>query len=482
MGVRALAMLFHKTFVTLFAVLLAVMGLALPKQSGILPASQPAENIPIKKEEGPVTLHILQSRGELGRYLQQAADRYTAVNPGVHIRIQTVEAPADYQVALRSRLLSGAQADLFHVLGRRDLLDLQALPCQMESLSDLSWADDTLWPGSLAAMTFSADTPEAEPRLLGLPLSVEGVGLLVNMDIFTQAGLSWNNSMTLADLADLFARLQSHINQGLLAENYPHLEAVTEFSAQDKAYLGGPVVDTLAAGSIAAPARAYQTQYLDMPLAPAAKELWRIMAYYSACTSWKQLLAVTQTRQLEDGIAAGRVAVVLQNGEAHRRIRAINPTIASHLRLMPIPLTLDDTAAPESDWPRQALFAHTPAYWCINADSPAPTKQAARQFLTWLYQSESGTALLAGSCQLISPYRQPAARQQDTSLALHGDLLRRLNNNNGEEILPSLWPDYPPEWREDTAQGLQNYLTGDLTWDNFIAQSKENWNRQSGLM
>jgi raffinose/stachyose/melibiose transport system substrate-binding protein len=418
-----------------------------------LPAAAAVEDVPVEEETG--TIYILQSRGEIGQSLQQAVEQYAAANPGVRFSVQTVAGDSNYSVALRARLLAGDRVDIFQVLHRTDVLELEP---HLAELSGLDWVREAV-PGTLDAVTVGN-------HLYGIPYSVEGLGLIVNGDIFEKANIYLGNIPTVAAMEEVFLKLQTMIDDGDLGDILPDLEAVTEFAAQDRAYLGSAVADVLLSEAYASPLEAFAADYLELPLSDNIKELVRIMALYSSCTSWAQLNDVTQNRQVEAGLAAGRVAVILQNAEVYRRIVAANPALGEKLRLLPIPLGTDEA-------PRSAVYTGVPAYWAVNAASSDSAKDASLRFLTWLYQSDSGTALYAGRFGAISPYRVAA---KDTGNPLHNQILRQMENDN---TLPMLHPFAPTGWGETIlAQNLQRYLAKELTWDEMIQANKEKWHEE----
>jgi raffinose/stachyose/melibiose transport system substrate-binding protein len=449
-----MAYIVYKCLAIVLAALVTLLSVGSCAATGdSLPAATAVEDIPV--EAKTETIHILQSQGEIGQSLQQAVDQYAAANPGVRFSVQTVAGDSNYSVALRARMLSGDRVDIFQVLHRGDVLELAP---HLADLSGLDWVREAV-PGTLDAVTVGN-------RIYGIPYSVEGLGLIVNGDIFEKANIYLGNIPTIAAMEEVFLKLQTMINDGDLGDILPELEAVTEFAAQDRDYLGSAVADVLLTDAYASPLEAYAADYLELPLSDNVKEFVRIMALYSTCTSWAQLNDVTQNRQIEAGIAAGRVAVILQNAEVYRRIVAADPAMGEKLRLLPIPLGTDEA-------PRSAVYTGVPAYWVVNAAASDSAKDASLRFLTWLYQSDSGTALYAGRFGAISPYRAAA---KDTGNPLHSQILRQLENGN---TLPMLHTFAPSGWGETIlAQNLRGYLAKELTWEDMLQANKEAWHEE----
>ncbi|MDR2931727.1 MAG: ABC transporter substrate-binding protein [Oscillospiraceae bacterium] len=413
----------------------------------------PADAYPIGLTGEVEIISILQSRGEIGQNLQQAADLYEPSSANIRLSIQTVANPSDYRIALRSRILSGERVDIFHLFGHQDLLDMQGYT---QNISDMSWVWDAV-PGTLDAMSLGASS------LYGVPYALDGAGLIVNRAIFEKANIYLGNIITLEALEEIFIELQEKINEGELAEDFPNLEAVTEFSAQDKAWLGDTISNMLLAGAFETPNEAALANYVDMPQMEHAEEFIRIMALYSSCTKWEQLNETTQYKQLENGMATQRIAVIFQNVSAYTRITAANPEIKDDLRLLPVPIV-------QNDVPESAVFAGAPAYWAVNSTSSTETQTEAKRFLTWLYCSDEGAAALAGQLGVLSPYRETA---RDTGVPLHNQLLGYIDAG---KMRPQLQNEFPLEWGGNTvADGIQNYLTHDITWADLEQSCREAW-------
>lgn len=434
--------------------LLSVSSCSMPEQGA--PVLTSLEDVPVEEDSGLIS--ILQCRSEIGQYMQQAVDQYASVNGNVRFSVQTVGDASDYGVVLRSRLLSGERVDIFHIQSRRDALELSR---NLSDLSGLDWIQDAV-PGTLDAVTM-------ENGVYGIPYSIEGVGLIVNADIFREANIYLGNRPTITSMEEVFAELQDQIDRGELKEKFPNLAAVTEFAAQDKSWLGSQMADVLLSGAFTDTTTAQAGEYLTFPTGENGQAFLRLMALYSDCTKWEQLNSVPQSQQVESGFAAERVAVILQNAEVYRRIVAANPELVDSIRMMPVPLGLSGE--------RQAIYTGVPAYWCVNAGSSEQVQEASKRFLTWLYQSDSGTALYTGRFKAISPYRETA---RDTGLSVHNTILRHMEEGN---TLPMLHREAPEGWGEEVfATGMQQFLARELGWEDFLQACMEEWHvARSGL-
>lgn len=417
-------------------------------------AGLPVTDQPKREQEAEITLHILQSRGEIGFALQQAADLYAETHPGLRLTVQTIGNESDYRVALRQKLFSGERADLFQVLGRQDGWELRDY---LGDLSGLGWVGEAA--GGLA------EPLNFDGAWCGVPYSIEGVGLIANRNIFELAGIPLAGIDDFADLEEALQKLKKMISEGELEEDFPGLEAVTELPAQDRSYLEGQLAAVALTGEFPTAAYAAGSEFIAMPGAEGAGKLIDLLA--GCCVSGKRtsmLNTVTQNRQVELGIALQRVAIVLQNTDIAGRVQKTSPALAGRLALLPIPL--------EGGEGQGGVYISAPAYWAVNADASEESKKAARDFLSWLYRSQAGAEILAGRFDVLSPYRETAQKPQSV---LQEELLSYIERG---EYLPNPRGEYPQGWGSGSfAAGLQEYFAGDREWREFVARCCEDWHR-----
>lgn len=427
-------------------VVLGSCSLSLPPQ----PVEAIRQDIP--QESNTITLNILNSRPEIAQALQESANLFLE-NCGkeASIRIHTVGGDSSYRATLRARLTAGEQVDLFHIFGHKDALELQPY---LEDLSLLPWAKEAI-PFTLEAVTL-------EETLLGIPYSVDAVGLIVNRDIFQAAGIPLEDMADFEGLEESFRTLREQITLGELKESYPELEAVTQLPGQDYTFVGGQLADITLGGEFATAAQAAKASSLLMERQKAAGQYLDLLARYATNgKGWKNLPGVTHVMQVEEGLAAQRVAVIQQKVSVYSRVAAVDEQVARRLRLLPIPL-------PEEDG---KIYAEVPAYWAVGAKAAPQSKALALEFLTWLYQSEAGATLLATRFGLVSPYRETAV---DTNVPLHKQMLGYLEQ---EAFLPRRYREFPTDWvNRGFGEAVRSYFTiRELTWEEAMEQVQKEW-------
>lgn len=417
------------------------------------PADLPKESIPLGSSGSGLSLTILQSRAEDSMALQKAADLYCSrkENP-IPIRVQTIASEEDYRTTLRSKLLAGEPADLFHLTQYSDMMELESY---LSDLSRLDWI--------FGALGGSGDAVSLNGKILAAPHSIEGSGLIVNRAMFEAAGITTDSLGSFEGLRDGFTELQSLIDQGSFEDACPNLTAVTNLAGGDRDYLAGRIGDLLLSESFPNQQSAYRSPSLSLVNKNAAGSLVDCLIRNSPSrNSWPELCQVEDWQLMEDGLAAERIAAVLHTTDAYQRTLEQNPDFAGRLALLPVPMEgLEESF----------VFVDVPVWWGVSSQSDPAVREQAMDFLTWLYRSEEGIRFYADEFQSLSPYRE-GARESDNPL--HQQLLAYLNQ---DQALPSLHSYAPKGFGEQVlVPELQEYFTSyEYSWETAATRCEEGW-------
>lgn len=442
---------------TAIAIIFTIMSIGISyfstsDQSGEI-VFHPAEDVPLQEN---TAVNILQNREEIGLTLQQAFDLYSnKMTKNVQFSIQTVANEADYHSTLRAKLLAKDGADLFHISGARELSELEK---HVRELDFLPWAAD--------AYTVTLDAVKRDNKIFGVPYSIEGFGFICNRDMFDTAGISLEDIRSFEDLKKAFAEFNDKIISGELRENFEDLEAVCEFPAQDKGFIGGYFADIAMTGAFESPEEAALSQTVSFPAADSVEELVKLIAKYSTHNNdWPKIAEITDARQIER-FANGRVAVILQDTNVYLRVNEINSGMQGRAFLLPVPLDA---------YEQPAIYTGVPAYWAINTASGEDTAKAAGDFLTWLYDDPEGAEYFANNFEAVSPYRKYAV---SAKAVLQSQMLNYLDSDMS---LPQLHREFPQSWGKDSfASNVRSYFTDrEKTWEQVIKDSEDGWSAVS---
>ena len=398
-------------------------------------------------------LSILSAHGQASHSLLRAAQLYMHHHPDVLISVHTVGREHDYQTALRTRLLGGERVDLFHIFGYTDMIELHE---HLEDISDLYWAREAI-AGTLEPVSIG-------DQFFGLPHSVDGIGHIVNTRIFEMAEVSLADISSFDELEDAWRELREAITLGtVMRREFPLLESVTSLPGLCDEFLGRHLVDIALGGEFAsASAAAGATSITYANNAAMGLYVSLLARYTTHGRGWAMLVDITADEQVENGLAAERVAAILQSTEIYPRVIMLNPELEGHLRLAPVFLRGAE---------RGVVYTHAPFYWAINSNSCEQSRALARDFLTWLYRSEEGARFLAEEMGILSPFRDTAA---NTDNPLHSQLLTFISRG---QYLPRRHRETPPGWNtESFANALREYFTvRELEWQDVAARNMQDW-------
>ena len=166
-----------------------------------------------------VTINLYQNKSEISSQLQEAADKYTEENPNVTINVESIQGN-DYNTNLKAKLISDDSVDIY-ALGD----NITNMTDYVEDLSDQEWLKNAV-DGSLDDVTLDG-------KVYGIPVSVEGYGLVYNKEIFKDAGIDASTLTSYDAIDKAFADLQNQIDSGKLKDKYPQLEAGEEYAAKE---------------------------------------------------------------------------------------------------------------------------------------------------------------------------------------------------------------------------------------------------------
>ena len=170
-------------------------------------------------EGDTVIINLYQNKSEIADPLQKAADAYTKEHPNVKINVESIQGN-DYNTNLKAKLMGDNAVDIF-ALGD----NITNMMDYVEDLSAEPWVKN--------AVDGSIDDVTVDGKVYGLPVSVEGYGLVYNKEIFKDAGID-ASTLTSYDAIDrAFANLQEQIDSGKLKDKYPQLEAVEDYAAKE---------------------------------------------------------------------------------------------------------------------------------------------------------------------------------------------------------------------------------------------------------
>lgn len=397
-----------------------------------------------------VVIDIFQNKNEISDALQAAIDTYEEENPSIKINLETVGG-SDYASSLKAKMLGNDPVEIFTLGGPDDIASYQDY---LEPLTDQEWVSHVTAGG--------VDNVTVDGEVYGLPLAIEGYGLIYNKKIFEAAGIDASTLTTYDAIDKAFADLQDQIDEGKLADEFPVLEAVEEYAAKESWIVGLHTNNVALSQEFKSATNAFNSKSVEYTYGDQLKDLIDLETKYTTSKDDLSLLnSVDYSTQVGGGLAIERVAVIQQGNWISSEVANVSEDVLDNLGILPIPLkgVVEDSIA-----------AGVSNYWCVNSKSSDAEKKAAKDFLNWLYQSDEGKQIVVNDLGFIPAFDN----YDDVTISdpLSAEVMRYVDAG---KTIPWVFSGQPSGWDSKVAANIQNYLAGSMTWDEVIAQNIADW-------
>lgn len=302
-----------------------------------------------KGGEGEATKIVLfQSKVEIIDQLEDMAEAYKE-ETGVEIEVWGTTGD-DYVQQLKTKLANNQGPTVFSLLPGSES---NTMASYLEDLSDLSFVDK---------IAEGMATTNADGKIVGIPYTMEGFGMVYNKDLV--------DASKVTDYDSFVAMLQEQKANGvegfgLSQESYFLIGHIlnTPFALQEDplAY-----IEKLNAGEV------------KMADTPEFQEFAKFMEAIRA--NCYNPLEYNYDKECGD-FATGKTAAIHQGNWCYSMFADYDVTF--EMGLAPLPLCGNDKIA-----------VSVPNAWFINSQASDAEKKAAKDFLEWLYTSETGTRYL----------------------------------------------------------------------------------------
>lgn len=432
MGVSLMKM--KKLFPVMLALLLLVsvglVGCSSGKSSGV------------SASKGDVVVDIFQFKVEFKDQFKEVAKKYEDEHKGVKINITSVGGGEDYGAALKSKFASGNEPTIYNVGGPQDVKDWEA------KLADLS---DT--KAASVALKGTLDGVKKGNEVLGLPYNQEGYGFIYNTKVFEKAGINPKDITTFAKLQDAVKTLDSKKKElglkGVFA--LPGKETWVTGLHLSNTFLSpefnGNVIDT------------FNAKKVDFKYGDAFKNVLDLENKYSV----QPTVSLDYSQQVEELFSTGKVAMIQQGNWVYSSIAGIDQDLADNgIGLLPIPV---------EGFKEDAIPVGVPMYWAVNKNKDKKEVEEAKKFLDWLYTSDAGKEAVINDFKFIPAYDGFDASKISDPLAK-----AVYQYAQDGKTIPWVFMGYPTGWgQEKLGVNIQKYLSGEMSWDELVKDSKTAW-------
>lgn len=387
--------------------------------SGTSGSAAPAASTAPKKD---VTIKVFQFKVEIAEQLNALAEEYEK-ETGVKVQVETHGGGEDYGALLKAEIASGSEPEIFNNGG------FAALVPYMDRATDLS---DQPWVSKLIESSKIPTTVDG--KIYGMPMNVEGYGLIYNKDLFTKAGIT-EEPKTLAQLKDAVAKLKAAGITPFEATNEwwsmgIHLVNVAFANQQDPAAF----IEDVKAGKQTIKGNEVFKQWLDL-----------VDVIFDNAQDNK--VTTDYATQVAD-FAAGKAAMMMQGNWTQGDIDKIDPNL--NLGLLPMPINDQEGH----------IYVGVPNNWIVNSKSAHP--EEAKAFLNWMVSSDAGKKYLAKEFKFI-----PAESDITTTAEDIGQVAVAVQSQSSTALSWN-WDRFPDGVTQGFGAAMQEYLGGQINRDQLL--------------
>lgn len=390
----------------------------------------------------PTVVDIFQFKVEFKDQFEALAKEYEKEHEGVKINITTVGGGDDYGAALRSKFASGNEPAIFNVGGPQDIKDWQS---KLTDLSDTK-ASNKAFKGTLDPVT-------REGKILGLPFNEEGYGFIYNKSVFEKAGIDPKS-------LDSYAKFEEAVKTLDSKKEDLGLKSVFAFAGKETWVTGlhlsnlfiSPEFDENIVST-------FDSKTLDFKYSQAMKKIVDLQNKYSV----QPTISLDYSQQVEELFSMGKVAMIKQGNWVYKSIADIDQEFAdNNIGIIPVPV---------DGYKSDSIAVGIPMYWAVNNTKDDAVIKASKDFIDWMYTSETGKEYVLTKFNFI-----PAYEGYDTSKLTDPLSIEIANYIKEDKIINWVFMGYPSGWgMNNLGANLQKYLGGNASWEEVIDTAKEAW-------
>ncbi|OES43436.1 ABC transporter substrate-binding protein [Domibacillus iocasae] len=386
-----------------------------------------------------VTVNVYQGKVEFKTQFEELAAKYEEENPDVNIQVETVGGGSDYAGTLKAKFASGDEPTIYTIAGQVDIDQYR------DRLMDLS---DTEAAGLALEGTLDGVTRDEE--VLGMPVNLEGYGLIYNKNVFKEAGVDAASIKTMDDLAKAAKKIDGK-------KEDLGLDAVFALAAKEKWVPGNHGSNVFLSPDFNNdPFAAYEAKKLPFGHGNEFKEYLDLQNQYSV----QPVNNLDYSQQVEELFSTGRVAIIQQGNWIYPTVEGMDPELAeSGMGIMPIPVN-GETKMPVG----------VPSYYVVNKKAEEEQQQAAKDFIDWMYTSDEGKEAVLSEFKFIPAYEGYDA--EGIADPLSKEIYQYSQDGN-----TSAWvfPNYPVGWSDQLGAEIQKYFAEETKWDEVVKNMQNEW-------
>ena len=195
--------------------------------------------------------------------------------------------------------------------------------------------------------------------------------------------------------------------------------------------------------------------------------------YLKNSTVAPKLLGSKQVMDSMAEFALGKCAMVQNGNWAWNDIKGIegNTVKEENIHFLPIYTGME---AEET----QGLCIGTENFFCINAKASEDDQKRAADFIYWLFSSETGKKLVTEELGFIAPFDTFSADEHPND-PLAGEVAAWMNKEGMRNIGWNFTLFPGQTFKDHFGSALLQYAQGNMSWDEVVARTVDDWKVQS---
>ncbi|MDE7293197.1 MAG: extracellular solute-binding protein [Oscillospiraceae bacterium] len=198
--------------------------------------------------------------------------------------------------------------------------------------------------------------------------------------------------------------------------------------------------------------------------------------YLNNSTIDRKLLGSKITDESMAEFALGECAMVQNGSWAWSQISEIpgNTVKAENIKMLPVYMGIDGEES-------QGLCIGTENYLCINSAATPDEQQAAKDFLFWLYSSETGKDFVINKLGFIAPF-DTFTEDERPADPLSREVLRWMDMENKQSV-PWSFTVFPSQtFKDDFGSSLLQYAQGSKEWEDVKNDFVNSWQNEASML
>lgn len=388
--------------------------------------------------DGKMEIEFFNQKPEISRQLEELVGLYNDQNEDVEITITTIGS-GDGAAGLQAKFTSGNPPGIMMLGGTSEI---ERYSDTLLEVSDLEVTDTIMEDLLEGAMI--------DDSLLAIPMNVEGFGWMYNKEIFEEAGIDPEKIETFDDFVKAVEKLDEQKENLGIQEVFAFSGAEDYIANQFSAHFTSPEFDH----SIL---EAYEATELNWEYGDRLKAYTDLFNEYNV----QPVLGVNYSRSVEELFINDEVAMVHQGNWIVPTLNGIDPNfVEEKLGILPVFGENDE---------KGRVVAGAPWYIGINSELDEKLREAAMDFVDWIYLSDEGQEIIVNEMQLIPP--QEGYEVESITDPVSQIIYQEMLNENTSAMTHNQYPD---GWSQLVLfPEYQRYLDGYSTWEEFEKNTSE---------